>query len=439
MDREFEEQNRKRAQARGAVADAGIEPGQASRSAVLSRRSTAVASGLVQRKADADAATEAPPMVTASPGGQPIVQFKCAKCAAEDEEKKRKLDDLEGGSMQIQRAADPAAPDGEEQQQQGQQQIPPEVQELLQLKRAQGSGGRTESVPDVASYLQSSRGGGSALSQEVREDLEPRFGADFGDVRVHTDSTANQVSRALGAHAFAYGRDLYFASGQYNPGSASGRWLLAHELTHTIQQTGGRPRKVQAHLAVGHVNDPYEQEADRMADRVTSMSTPKPEVARHPDGSAESSTPEVMHAMMLQRHASSLLDEVGLSAPESIQGHLFGGECIAEYWNLAAAIASLVAAAGAGLALILAPDPTTITKWAAIGAIAGIIAGLAWCINAIISLVNCKRALGESAERDAEIRRLQQRQAEMERLLRQLQGQGNQPPQGQQPPQPQPH
>ncbi|MCW5808784.1 MAG: DUF4157 domain-containing protein [Deltaproteobacteria bacterium] len=366
--------------------------------------------------------------------------MKCAKCGAEeDDEAKRQVAAVSGDALQIRRAPDGTQGAGAEEEQ-GEHQIPPEVLELLQLKRSHG-GKSSEPIPNVQSYLSSSRGHGEELSKDVRADLEPRFGADFSQVRVHTDGTAAQVSRALGAHAFAYGRDIYFGAGQYNPSSAGGRWLLAHELTHTIQQTGARPRAVQAHLAMGHVNDPYEQEADRMADMVTTMAAPAqtqaapaaaaggPEVARKADGGAlETHTPEVMTALLLQKHAATLLTEVGLSSPEQIQGHLFGGDCIAEYWNLAAAIASLVAAAGAGLALILAPDPTTITKWAAVGAIAGVIAGLAWTINSIISLVNCKRALPQTAAREQEIRDLQDRQRRLEETLRRLQGQQNQPP-----------
>lgn len=430
MSREYEEQNRKRLQARAAVRDAGIEPGQSSRSAVLSKRDHAVASGLVQRKAQVETASvpDFPsPVQIATPAELPAVQLKCAKCEEEEDAKRRQNPAALAASEALQIRRQPSQQGADDDDQNPGTSVPPLVMELLQLKRSRGAGDGSDPMPNVESYLRSSRGSGEALSPSVRAHLEPRFGADFGGVRVHTDSTAARVSQALGAHAFTYGRDIYFADGQYNPQSASGRWLLAHELTHTVQQTGARRPAVQTHLSMGRVNDPYEQEADRVADAVTSMAEPTAPtaVARKADDTAvqPAETSEVAVAMMLQRHAASLLDMVGLSTPELVQGHLFGGDCVAEYWNLSAAIASLLAAAGAGLALILAPDPTTITKWVAIGAIAGVISGLAWTINAIISLINCKQALPETAAREEEIRRLRQRQDQLERTLQQLQDQ----------------
>ncbi len=69
--------------------------------------------------------------------------------------------------------------------------------------------------------------------------MESRFGADFSDVRIHTGAEAAQLSRDLQAQAFTHGRDIYFGAGRYDPGTETGKRLLAHELTHTIQQTGG--------------------------------------------------------------------------------------------------------------------------------------------------------------------------------------------------------
>ena len=86
--------------------------------------------------------------------------------------------------------------------------------------------------------LAARRGSGSPLSREVRALMEPRFGADFGGVRVHTDQEADTLNRAVGARAFTVGNDIYFSRGAYEPGSSSGRYLLAHELTHVVQQGG---------------------------------------------------------------------------------------------------------------------------------------------------------------------------------------------------------
>lgn len=96
-----------------------------------------------------------------------------------------------------------------------------------------------ETSSDIESQLNRTKGGGSALSKEVRSFMEPRFGHDFSQVRVHTDSEAVQMNRELGAQAFTHGSDLYFGAGNYNSGSSDGKQLLAHELTHVVQQTGG--------------------------------------------------------------------------------------------------------------------------------------------------------------------------------------------------------
>jgi hypothetical protein len=89
---------------------------------------------------------------------------------------------------------------------------------------------------DLESRLQSTKGSGSPMDSKTRTEMESGFGADFGGVRVHTDSNAESLSKDLGAQAFTHGNDIYFNSQNYNPGSDKGKHLLAHELTHTIQQ-----------------------------------------------------------------------------------------------------------------------------------------------------------------------------------------------------------
>lgn len=84
--------------------------------------------------------------------------------------------------------------------------------------------------------LSSSKGGGSAMPASTRQFMETRFGADFSGVRIHTGTQAESLSRSIQAQAFAHGNDIYFNSGKYAPGTAAGDVLLAHELTHTIQQ-----------------------------------------------------------------------------------------------------------------------------------------------------------------------------------------------------------
>jgi hypothetical protein len=90
----------------------------------------------------------------------------------------------------------------------------------------------------LESHILSRLGGGSALDSEAREFMESRFQSDFSEVRIHNDAQADSINRQLSSYAFTSGRDIFFARGQYAPGSASGRHLLAHELTHVVQQAG---------------------------------------------------------------------------------------------------------------------------------------------------------------------------------------------------------
>ncbi len=84
--------------------------------------------------------------------------------------------------------------------------------------------------------LNGTKGGGTPLQADVRPQMEYGFGADFGSVRIHTDSKATELNREINARAFTHGTDIYFNSGQYDPASTQGKKLLAHELTHVVQQ-----------------------------------------------------------------------------------------------------------------------------------------------------------------------------------------------------------
>ncbi|AWW28653.1 hypothetical protein DN752_00020 [Echinicola strongylocentroti] len=89
--------------------------------------------------------------------------------------------------------------------------------------------------PQLESQIKSGSGG-SPMDPNTQSSMESGFGADFSGVNIHTDSSAVQMSSDLGAQAFTHGNDIYFNEGKYNPSSPSGQHLLAHELTHTIQQ-----------------------------------------------------------------------------------------------------------------------------------------------------------------------------------------------------------
>ena len=89
--------------------------------------------------------------------------------------------------------------------------------------------------------------GGFALSRKTRAYRSRDFKADFANVRLHTDAKAKELSNKVGARAFTFGRHIFFNEGQYNPDSKAGLELLAHELTHTIQQRETIQRKPMVH------------------------------------------------------------------------------------------------------------------------------------------------------------------------------------------------
>ena len=109
------------------------------------------------------------------------------------------------------------------------------------------TGGEMDASPDLESSIQRSRGGGQPLDDGIRERMEGAFGADFSGVRVHTDGTSDQLNQSIQAKAFTTGQDVFFRKGMYDPGSRGGQELLAHELTHVVQQTEGAVRQSPQH------------------------------------------------------------------------------------------------------------------------------------------------------------------------------------------------
>ena len=115
-----------------------------------------------------------------------------------------------------------------------------EKEEKLQKKPADGAGSPS---PSVESSLNHSKGSGHPLPADTRAQMEDSIGADFSGVRVHNDNRAVKMSEDLNAQAFTHGNDIYFNAGKYDAASTEGRHLLAHELTHTVQQGGSVRRK----------------------------------------------------------------------------------------------------------------------------------------------------------------------------------------------------
>ena len=100
------------------------------------------------------------------------------------------------------------------------------------------SEGGGEVSNSLSNKISSSQGSGSSMDTNTQSFMSNRFRNDFSDVKIHTGGEAIQMNRDLNAKAFTTGKDIYFNEGQYQPNSDSGKQLLAHELTHTIQQVG---------------------------------------------------------------------------------------------------------------------------------------------------------------------------------------------------------
>ena len=106
---------------------------------------------------------------------------------------------------------------------------------------------------------------GSALPSEINESFGPQFGGDLSGVRVHADSAADDLARSVSAQAFTVGSDIYFSRGSYSTTSESGRHLLAHELTHVLQNRHAPASVSGAAPTIGRADDPAERQADRVA------------------------------------------------------------------------------------------------------------------------------------------------------------------------------
>lgn len=152
---------------------------------------------------------------------------------------------------------------------------------ILDLQRAVGNSGVGAMLEQERSPVHDvvNSGGGSPLPADVRAEMQGRLGHDFGDVRVHHDSRAHDSAQAVNAHAYTVGSNVVFQRDKYDPSSAEGKTMLAHELTHVVQQRSGPVdgTAVDGGIKVSDPGDRFEREAATNADRV--MSAPAPTTA----------------------------------------------------------------------------------------------------------------------------------------------------------------
>ncbi|WP_223258396.1 eCIS core domain-containing protein [Thermogemmatispora tikiterensis] len=174
---------------------------------------------------------------------------------------------------------------------------------------------------------------GEPLPEAVRAYMEPRFGHDFSQVRIYADAGAAQTAQALNARAYTVGQNIFFGPGAYTPQTDEGRRLLAHELSHVVQQPGeiapGTP------LVVGPVDDHYEREAEQVAARVMAAPTAT-EVA----GGLSAAPAQVIRRSWL----GSVLGGIGGAVVGAVGGFFVGGPAGA----VIGGVAGLLGGAAAG-------------------------------------------------------------------------------------------
>ena len=130
---------------------------------------------------------------------------------------------------------------------------------MVQLDSVEGG---IAATPELESSIQQARGSGIPIAESIRKPMEQSFGADFSGVRVHSDTQSDQLNQSIQARAFTTGKDIFFRQGEYNPGSRGGQELIAHELTHVVQQTGSTVKRSQR------------QKTGRVFDEVQPLSSP---------------------------------------------------------------------------------------------------------------------------------------------------------------------
>ncbi|HYJ38793.1 MAG TPA: DUF4157 domain-containing protein [Chitinophagaceae bacterium] len=108
----------------------------------------------------------------------------------------------------------------------------------MQRKAEPGAG--ASASPQLSSRVEQSAGKGRTIPGKTLSHMQSSFGEDFSNVSIHTDQESIAMNKELGAQAFTHGRDIYFNSGKYNPENTEGKKLLAHELTHVVQQTSSK-------------------------------------------------------------------------------------------------------------------------------------------------------------------------------------------------------
>jgi len=162
---------------------------------------------------------------------------------------------------------------------------------------------------DIESTIQEAKGSGQPMSKSIRQPMEQAFGADFSGVKIHTDSRSNQLNRSVQAKAFTTGQDVFFRQGSYEPENRSGQELLAHELTHVLQQSGGKTLQRQT------LAKPIKSLSSKTK-IVPSVSVVQPKIQREFDPNTQAEIAEAVAALP-EVPESSIPDEAAISSTVS--------------------------------------------------------------------------------------------------------------------------
>ncbi len=154
---------------------------------------------------------------------------------------------------------------------------------------------------ELSGRIQSKRGVGASLDPATRARMETAFGTSFSGVNIHTDGEADTLNRNVSAVAFTIGQDIFFRQGAYQPETPHGQQLLAHELTHVVQQRSGAAGGGSGPLTVGPAGDHHEQQADATAATVAAALHSGTNAAGHAAAHADAAAPSVARHALRRR------------------------------------------------------------------------------------------------------------------------------------------
>jgi hypothetical protein len=173
-----------------------------------------------------------------------------------DDPAEKEAEDVAAKIVEMDSSSQKQSEDGASEQQPQEKTTKQETETVIPSQSASVSSGGEVSTDSESTVRSGVRGGGKSLPSKVQSNFESRMGADFSDVSVHTGPKADRAAKSINAQAYTIGSDIAFSKGRYNPDSKSGKKLLAHELTHVAQQTGGVNRQRQQMVNGGGGEEP---------------------------------------------------------------------------------------------------------------------------------------------------------------------------------------